>query len=175
MSRTMQDFSPCSVFVRAPLLARALQMYRSNRSFNILPPPPPHQGIWLFWKFIVQILPYPSQNAFQSHIRVRSGDQICPLSGDISQAHEWQKDGKHAFICRTKSLYIQQIIRIQYNKNWEALLAYLLRAKHLVLCKNLTYWDYYIPYNYAIFMTISLTCIIAHLVNKHTFGRSKHR
>ena len=83
-----------------------------------------------------------------------------------------------------KSKQIQQIIRIQNNKNWEALLAYLLRTKvsfkaaeiaatrllksqSFFVChatytaffkKNPTYWDYYI-------MTNSLTCIIAHLIN----------
>ena len=105
----------------------------------------------------------------------------CAHPGDISQAHKWQKDGRNAFSCGTKSLWIQQIIRIQYTKNWEALLAYLLRTK--VSCKaaeiaakrllkaqsffvrhatykaffkkNPTCWDYYI-------MTNSLTCIIAH-------------
>ena len=82
----------------------------------------------------------------------------------------------------SNKIFLPQIIRIQYNKNWETLLAYLLWTK--VLCKaaeiaatrslkaqsffvyhatykaffrkNPTYWDYYI-------MSNSLTCIIAHL------------
>ena len=52
----------------------------------------------------------------------RTGVQAYgPHPGDISQAHEWQKDGKNAFSCRRKSLQIQQIIRIQDNKNWQPL------------------------------------------------------
>ena len=82
----------------------------------------------------------------------------------------------------SNKIFVQQIIRIQYNKNWETLLAYLLRTKvsckaaeiaatrslkaqSFFVChatykaffrKNPTYWDYYI-------MSNSLTCIIAHL------------
>ena len=116
----------------------------------------------------------------------------CPHPGDISQAHKWLKDGRNAFTCRTKSLQIQQIIRIQYNKNWETLLAYLLRAKvsckaaeiaatrspnaelffvyhatYKAFYKKNTYWDYYI-------MTISLTCIRSRtlLINIHAAGES---
>ena len=84
-----------------------------------------------------------------------------------------------------------QIIRNQFIKNWETLLAHLLQTK--VSCKaaeiaatrslnvqlffvwhatynafykkNPTYWDYYI-------MTISLTWIIAHLINIHVAGQT---
>ena len=54
------------------------------------------------------------------------------------QQHQWQKEGRNAFSCRTKSLQIQQIIRIQYNKNWETLLAYLLRTKLLCNATEIT-------------------------------------
>ena len=54
-----------------------------------------------------------------------------PHPRDISQAYEWQKDGRNACSFQTKSLKIQQIIRIQYNKNWETLKAYLLQTKLL--------------------------------------------
>ena len=135
-------------------------MYRSNRSFNMPPP-----GHLTFLKIIVQIPPCPSQNPTLGSIQVIK----CPHPGDISQAHKWQKDGRNAFSCRRKS-------------QWETLLAYLLRTKgswkaaeiaatrslnaqlffewHATykIKKNPTYWDYY-------FMTISLTCIITHLIN----------
>ena len=53
-------------------------MYRSNRSFN-MPRATPRPGIWLFLKVIVQIPPYPGQNAVQiPHTRVQSGDQMPP-------------------------------------------------------------------------------------------------
>ena len=55
-------------------------------------------GIWLFLKIIVQIPPYPGQNAVQMlHTRVYSGDQM-PHPGDISQVHKWQKDGRNVKI-----------------------------------------------------------------------------
>ena len=54
-----------------------------------------------------------------------------PHPRDISQAYEWQKDGRNACSFQTKSLKIQQIICIQYNKNWETLKAYLLQTKLL--------------------------------------------
>ena len=94
-------------------------MYRSNRSFNIPPGNPP--GIWLFWKFVFKFPPPQAKIPFkcptQGSIRVIK----CAHPGDISQAHELQNDEKNAYSCRTKSLSIQQIIRIQYNKNWETL------------------------------------------------------
>ena len=149
-------------------------MYRSNQSFNIPPGQPP--GHLTFLKIIVQIPPYPGQNAVQMpHTRVHSGDQMPP-SRDISQEQKWQNDGGNAFSCRTNYLY-------KYNKNWETLLAYLPRTKvsrkaaeiaatrslnvqlffvmqhtKRSIKKDPTYWDYYI-------MTISLTCIIVHLIN----------
>ena len=61
-------------------------------------------GHLTFLKIIVQIPPYPGQNAVQMpHTGVHSGDQM-PHPGDISQAQKWQKDSGNAFSCRTKSL-----------------------------------------------------------------------
>ena len=92
--------------------------------------------------------------------------------------HRHKNDGRTA---ETPSVVEQNLYK--YNKNWETLLAYLLRTK--VSCKaaeiaatrslnaqlffvmqhtkrsikkDSTYWDYYI-------MTISLTGIIAHLIS----------
>ena len=92
--------------------------------------------------------------------------------------HRHKNDRRTA---ETPSVVEQNLYK--YNKNWETLLAYLLRTKvsskaaeiaatrslnvqlFLVMqhtkCsikKDPTYWDYYI-------MTISLICIIAHLIN----------
>ena len=114
----------------------------------------------------------------------------CPHPGDISQAQKWHKDPTLGTFHRhkndrrtaeTPSVVEQNLY--EYNKNWATLLAYLLRTK--VSCKaaeiaatrslnaqlffvrqhtkhsikkDPTHWDYYI-------MTISLTCIIAHLIN----------
>ena len=58
-------------------------MYRSNRSFNIPPGQPP--GHLTFLKIIVQIPPYPGQNAVQMpHTRVHSGDQMPPPRGHFT-------------------------------------------------------------------------------------------
>ena len=103
-------------------------MYRSNRSFNIH-----HPGIWLFWKLLFKLPSTRAKMLFKCPTLGSIQVIKCPHPRDISQAHKWQKDSRNAFSCRTKSLYIQQIIRIQYYKNWEALLAYLLWTK--VSCK----------------------------------------
>ena len=67
-------------------------------------PPRATPGHLTFLKIIVQIPPYPGQNAIQMpHTRVHSGDQM-PHPGDISQAQKRQKYGGNAFSCRTKSL-----------------------------------------------------------------------
>ena len=95
-------------------------MYQSNRGFNI-PPPGQLPGHLTFLKIIVQIPPPRAKMLFKYPTRGSIRVTKCPHPGDISQAHEWQKDGKNAFSCRTKSLQIQQIIRIQYNKNWQPL------------------------------------------------------
>ena len=63
-------------------------MYRSNRSFNMPPLPGQPPGHLTFMKIIVQIPPYPGQNAVQMpHTGVHSGDQM-PHPGDISQAQK---------------------------------------------------------------------------------------
>ena len=59
-------------------------MYRSNRSFNINPPRQP-PGHLTFLKIIVQIPPYPGQNAIQMpHTRVHLGDQMPPPQGHFT-------------------------------------------------------------------------------------------
>ena len=61
-------------------------MYWSNRSFNIPHGQPP--GHLTFLKIIVQIPPYPGQNAVQMpHTRAHSGYQMPPPR-HISQAHK---------------------------------------------------------------------------------------
>ena len=61
-------------------------MYRSNRNFNIPRGQPP--GHLTFLKIIVQIPPYPGQNAVQMpHTRVHSGDQMPPSRGDLKTYH----------------------------------------------------------------------------------------
>ena len=157
-------------------------MYRSNRSFKIPPPPSPGQTPrhLTFLKIIVQILPYPGQNAVQMpHTMVHSGDQMPPPRGTF---HRHKTDRGTA---ETPSVVEQNLYK--YNKNWETLLAYLLRTKFsckaaeiaatrslnaqlFFVCyatyktyykKNPTYYHY--PFYYI--MTISLTCIMAHLIH----------
>ena len=65
-------------------------MYRSNRSFNFPPGQPPGQppGHLTVLKIIVQIPPYPSQNAAQMpHTRVHSGDQMPLPRGQVKTFH----------------------------------------------------------------------------------------
>ena len=143
------------------------------------PPPLPRQppGNLNFLKIFVQIPPYPGQNAVQMpHTRVHSDDQMPPQRGPTLHRHKNDRRTAETPSFVEKNLY-------KYNKTWETLLAYLLRTK--VSCKaaeiatvrslnaqlffvmqqtkrsikkDPTYWDYYI-------MTISLTCIIALLIN----------
>ena len=62
-------------------------------------PPPGHLT---FLKIIVQIPPYPGQNAVQMpHTRVHLGDQMPPPPGTF---HGHKNDGRNALSCRTKSL-----------------------------------------------------------------------
>ena len=69
-------------------------MYRSNQSFNI-PPPGQPPGHLTFLKVIVQIPPYPGQNAVQMpHTWVHSGDQMAPPLGHFTatkMTYGWQK------------------------------------------------------------------------------------
>ena len=73
---------------QVPILRWCQFMYRSNRSFNI---PPPHRatpGHLTFWKIIVQIPPYPNQNAVQMPCtRVHSGDQMPQSPGHLKTFH----------------------------------------------------------------------------------------
>ena len=95
-------------------------MYRSNRSFNMPPP-----GHLTFLKIIVQIPPYPGQNAVQMpHTRVHLGDQMPPPPGTF---HGHKNDRRTA---ETPSVVEQNLYK--YNKNWATLLAYLLTK---VSCK----------------------------------------
>ena len=102
------------------------EINRSNRSFNMPPPPWQLPGHLTFLKIIVQIPPYPGQNAVQmTHTGVHSGDQMPPTPGTF---HRHQNDRRTA---ETPSVVKQNLY--EYNKNWETLLAYLLRRK--VSCK----------------------------------------
>ena len=69
-------------------------MYRSNRNFNIPRGQPP--GHLTFLKIIVQIPPYPGQNAVQMpHTRVHSGDQMPPPQGHLKTFHVIHHVGAH--------------------------------------------------------------------------------
>ena len=140
------------------------------------PPPGNLPGIWLFWKLLFKFPPTRAKMPFK-----------CPTLGSIQvikcpHPEEYKNDWRMA---ETPSVVEQNLYK--YNKNWETLLAYLLRTKvsckaeeiaatrslNAQLCfvmqhtkrqrmkafykKDPTYWDYYI-------MTISLTYIIAHLI-----------
>ena len=61
-------------------------------------------GIWLYWKLLFK---FPSTRAKMPFKCPTLGSiQVikCPHPRDISQAHKWQKDGRNAFSCQTKSL-----------------------------------------------------------------------
>ena len=151
-------------------------MYRSNRGFNIPPPGQPPPGIWLFWKLLFKFPPisWPKCSFNAPHYGPFRWSNV-PTPGTF-QRHKTDRRTAETPSVVEKNLY-------KYNKNWETLLAYSLRRK--VSCKaaeiaatrslnaklffvrqhtkrsikkDPSYWDYYI-------MTISLTCIIAHLIN----------
>ena len=70
-------------------------MYRSNRSFN-LPPPRQTPGHLTFLKIIVQIPPYPGENAVQMpHTGVHSGDQMPPPRGHFTGTKKTERRWKH--------------------------------------------------------------------------------
>ena len=79
-----------------------LKMYRSNRSFSIPQGNPP--GIWLFWKLLFEFPPTRAKMAFKCQTLGSIQVIKCLHPEDISQAQKWQKDGRNAFNCRTKSL-----------------------------------------------------------------------
>ena len=69
-------------------------MYRSNRSFNIPPPPPAHLTFWkLLFKFPATRAKMPFKCPSRRSIQVIK----CSHPGDISQAHKWRKDGRNVF------------------------------------------------------------------------------
>ena len=99
------------------------------------PPPPATPHAFDFFENYRSNSPLPKPKCRSNVPGTLGSIQVikCPHPRDISQAYEWQKDGRNTCSFQTKSLKIQQIIRIQYNKNWETLKAYLLQTK--LLCK----------------------------------------
>ena len=74
-----------NTYLAISLAKLGLVMYRSNRSFNMPPPPGQPPGHLTFLKIIVQIPPYPGQNAVQiPNTRVHSGDQMPPPWGHFT-------------------------------------------------------------------------------------------
>ena len=74
-------------------------MYRLNRSFNPSPIGQPPRAFDFFE------IPTTGAKMLFKCPTLGSIEVIkCPHPGDISQAHKWQKDGRNAFSCRTKSL-----------------------------------------------------------------------
>ena len=67
-------------------------------------PPGDLPGIWLFWKLLFKFPPTRAKMPFKCPTLGSIQVIKCPHPGDISQAHKWQKDGRNAFSCRTKSL-----------------------------------------------------------------------
>ena len=76
-------------------------MYRSN-PINIPP------GHFTFLKIVVQILPYPSQNAVQMpHTRVHSGDQMPPLRGHFTGT--WMTEGRKTCLQLSNKIFIYTV------------------------------------------------------------------
>ena len=99
-------------------------MYRSNWSFN-MPPPGNPPGIWLFWKLLFKFpLPGSKRRSNAPHWGPFRWSN-APTPGTF---HRHKNDRRMA---ETPSVVEQNLYK--YNKNWEALLAYLLRTK--VSCK----------------------------------------
>ena len=78
-------------------------MYRSNRSFNI-PPWTTPRAFDFFENYCSNSPPTRAKIPFKCPTLGSIQVIKCPHPGDISQAHKWQKDGRNAFSCRTKSL-----------------------------------------------------------------------
>ena len=73
------------------------------------PPPPP--GHLTFLKIIVQIPPYPGQNAVQMpHTGVHSGDQMPPPRGHFTGTKMTERQRKHLQLSNKILIY-------KYNKN----------------------------------------------------------
>ena len=131
------------------------------------PPPSNPLSIWLFLTIIVQIPPYAGQNAIQMpHTMVHSGDQMPPPWEHFTGTKMTERQRKRLqlsnkiFINITKlrntvSIFTKNKSRVQSGGN---------RCYKVTECskrsikKDPIYWDYYI-------MTISLICIITHIIN----------
>ena len=63
-----RDKSIIRLIFQVPSLGWYQFMYRSNRNFNITPATWQPPGHLTFWKIIVQISPYPNQNAIHAQM-----------------------------------------------------------------------------------------------------------
>ena len=81
-----------------------LEDIRISLAYVLLQHPPP-PGIRLLWKLLFKSPP-PIQAKMPFKCPTVESMQVikCPHPGNISQAHKWQKDGRNAFSCQTKSL-----------------------------------------------------------------------
>ena len=158
-------------------------MFRSNPSFNIPPGNPP--GIWLFWKLLFKFPATRAKMPFKCPTLGSIQVIKCPHPEDISQANKWQKDGRNAKrlqmsnkifmntannshsiyqkLRNTVSVFTTNKSLVQSGGNCcykvTECSAFLRHSTYKAFYKkDPTYWDYYI-------MSISLTCIIAHLIN----------
>ena len=146
-------------------------MYRSNRSFNMpLPPPGNPPGIWLFFEN------YCSNSSLPGPKCRSNAPHWCPFRWSNAPTpgtfHRHNNDRRTA---ETPSVVEQNLYK--YNKNWETLLAYLLRTKFSCKAAEITATR---SLNAQLFFvmqhtkrsikkippieTISLTCIIAQLI-----------
>ena len=104
-------------------------------------PPGQPPGHLTFLKIIVQIPPYPGQNAVQMpHTRDHSGDQMPPPRGHFTISSPW-----------TLSL-----ARIAFNTPTIFFLEYTLRIYSFQLAENVTWWEplYFLILNYHISVSI---------------------
>ena len=100
-------------------------MYRSNRSFNMPPPPGQPPGIWLLGKLLFKFPPTRAKMPFKCPTLGPFRWSNAPTPGTF---HGHKNDRKTA---ETPSVVEQNLYK--YKKNWAPLLAYLLRTK--VSCK----------------------------------------
>ena len=126
-------------------------------------PPPRHLT---FLKIIVQIHPYPGQNAVQMpHTRIHSGDQMPPPRGHFTGTK--LTEGRQKCLQLSNKIFIN-ITKLRntvsvFTKNKSLVQSGGNRRYKVTECskrsikKDPIYWDYYI-------MTISLICI-THLIN----------
>ena len=111
---------PSGSFTESDLRKIGAIMYRSNRSFN-MPPPGNPPGLWLFWKLLFKIPPTRAKMSLKCPTQGPFGWSNAPTQGTF-QRHK--NDRRTA---ETPSVVEQNLY--EYNKNWETLLAYLLRTK----------------------------------------------